>query len=181
MRKTQQMGYPVLRSQGRSFPCGVQAGVVHIIQVEVMKYPVAFVLLAAAACFQPCCVGGVEFIRGDTDSSGTVEISDAIFTLQWLFTGGDESGCLSSADADDNSSIELSDPIYTLGFLFLGGAVLPEPYPGCGEDPTADGLGCLLSSGCEEGITCVVTAPDICLPAPRGSFPGVLYNHGDGL
>ncbi|MEC8894751.1 MAG: prolyl oligopeptidase family serine peptidase, partial [Planctomycetota bacterium] len=143
-----------------------------------MKCIASLLLLAAVSCFYPCCAGGVEFIRGDTDSSGTVEISDAIFTLQWLFTGGAEPGCLSAADADDNSSVELSDAIYTLGYLFLGGAALPAPYPGCGEDPSRDGLGCLENPGCSEEEACVVTVPGICLPAVVGSFPGVLYNHG---
>jgi len=133
--------------------------------------------------------GGVEFIRGDTDSSGTVEISDAIFTLQWLFTGGEEPGCLSAADADDSNSIELSDAIYTLGYLFLGGTALPDPYPGCGADPTPGGLSCRASSAC----TCETPVNDACdlvdengvyagsracHPSTSGPFPGVLYNHG---
>ena len=143
-----------------------------------MKCIANLLLLATVSCFYPCCAGGVEFIRGDTDSSGTVEISDAIFTLQWLFTGGAEPGCLSAADADDNSSVELSDAIYTLGYLFLGGAALPAPYPGCGEDPSRDGLACLENPGCSEEEACLVTVPGICLPAVAGSFPGVLYNHG---
>lgn len=143
-----------------------------------MKNLAIFLLLAGAACFYPPGSGAAEFIRGDSDGNGTVDISDAIFTLQWLFTGGAEPGCLSAADADDNSSIELSDPIYTLGFLFLGGAALPAPYPGCGEDPSRDGLACLENPGCSEEEACVVTVPGICLPAVAGSFPGVLYNHG---
>tara|TARA_B100000809_G_scaffold8374_1_gene8106 strand:- start:554 stop:1816 length:1263 start_codon:yes stop_codon:yes gene_type:complete len=175
------LGYPVLRNRRRLFPCGVQTGAKLFILprvIEIMRYLAGLLLLAGVSCFYPCCAGGVEFIRGDTDSSGTVEISDAIFTLQWLFTGGAEPGCLSAADADDNSSVELSDAIYTLGYLFLGGTALPAPYPECGEDPTGDRLGCLVSPGCEDEDACVVTVPGICLPAVAGSFPGVLYNHG---
>ena len=143
-----------------------------------MKISAGCLLLVALVFFPPRPAGGAEFIRGDSNGNGAVEMSDAIFTLQWLFVGGGEPACLSAVDADDNSAIDLSDAIYTLGFLYLGGAALPAPYPGCGEDPTGDSLGCLLSSGCEEGVACVVTVPDICLPAVGGSFPGVLYNHG---
>ena len=154
-----------------------------------MKYLAGLLLLAGVSCFYPCCAGGADFIRGDTDSSGTVEISDAIFTLQWLFTGGAEPGCLSAADADDNSSVELSDAIYTLGYLFLGGAALPAPYPECGEDPTPGRLSCQGSSACacETPINdaCELTDENgdyagsrVCLPSASGSFPGVLYSHG---
>jgi len=143
-----------------------------------MKYPAIFLLLSGVVFFYPVASVGAEFIRGDSDSNGRVDISDAIFTLQWLFAGGAQPGCLSSADADDNGSIELSDPIYSLGFLFLGGAVFPAPYPDCGDDPSRDRLDCLENPGCGEAEPCLNTLPDICLPAVAGSFPGVLYNHG---
>lgn len=79
------------------------------------------------------------FLRGDGNSDGKVDLSDAVFVLNYLFLGGTAPGCLDTADADDNESVEITDPILVLNFLFLGG---PSPAPpgtaSCGPDPTPD-------------------------------------------
>ncbi|MBI4583994.1 MAG: protein kinase [Planctomycetes bacterium] len=85
------------------------------------------------------------FRRGDADSSGAVELSDAVFTLRVLFLGEGSLACGDAADSNDDGAIDLSDCISTLGHLILGAG--PMPAPGaerCGPDPTAagDALGC---------------------------------------
>ena len=87
------------------------------------------------------------FIRGDADSSGEVDISDALLTLVALFIGGEEFGCEKAADTNDDSLIDISDSIVSLGFLFLGTTPPAPPFPDPGQDPTADSLGCELSLG----------------------------------
>jgi hypothetical protein len=86
-----------------------------------------------------------RFLRADSNGDGLVNISDAITTLSYLFTGGKKPPCLAAADADDSGSLVITDGIFTLNFLFLGGRSPPAPHPSCGEDPTADGLGCETS------------------------------------
>ena len=87
------------------------------------------------------CVVEPTFRRGDADTNGKVEITDAIAVLNFLFSGGATPTCMDAADADDNSTVEITDPILILGFLFLGSA---EPAPpgttDCGMDPSADTL-----------------------------------------
>ena len=84
-----------------------------------------------------------KFVRGDADGSERIDISDAIFTLYWLFLGGKEPGCKDAADSDDSGTIDISDAIHTLGFLFLGNEPPPDPGPEEeGPDSTEDGLGC---------------------------------------
>jgi len=81
------------------------------------------------------------FRRGDADATGRLDISDGIFTLNFLFTGGRTPPCFDSADADDNGKVEITDAIRVLGFLFIGGAEPPPPGPAsCGADPTPDSL-----------------------------------------
>ena len=70
-----------------------------------------------------------------------LDLSDAVFTLNYLFGGGATPPCLDAADANDVGSVDLSDPIYSLQFLFQGGPDIPPPYPAPGTDPTADALG----------------------------------------
>lgn len=82
------------------------------------------------------------FIRGDVTADGAINMTDAISILSFLFLGGEAPTCFDAADADNNGIVQLTDGIYTLNFLFAGGAPPPAPWPGCGEDPTADDLGC---------------------------------------
>ena len=84
-----------------------------------------------------------DFVRGNANADLRVDISDAIFTLGYLFLGSGEPICLDAADSNNDSLINITDPIYSLNFLFLGGPAIPPPYPECGSDagPT-DLLGC---------------------------------------
>lgn len=82
------------------------------------------------------------FIRGDTDLSGTLIVSDPVRTLNFLFLGGVVLECPDAADANDNAEIELVDAVYTLNFLFTGGPPPPPPFPAAGLDPSEDTLGC---------------------------------------
>mgnify|MGYP001494219309 FL=1 len=60
-----------------------------------------------------------DFIRGDSNGDGEVNISDAQHCLQWLFLAGSEPECLAAADTNDDEGIDITDPIRTLEFLFL--------------------------------------------------------------
>jgi YD repeat-containing protein len=85
-----------------------------------------------------------SFLRADSNGDGGVDISDAIFTLGYLFLGSASPGCLDALDANDDGSIDISDVIFTLAYLFLGtGAPPPPPGPHQpGPDPTPDAIGC---------------------------------------
>ncbi len=84
----------------------------------------------------------VTFKRGDSDASGTMNITDGIYVLNYLFLGGPEPPCMQAADADGSDSLNITDGIYILNFLFLGGPQPPAPYEECGKDPDAVALTC---------------------------------------
>ena len=69
--------------------------------------------------------------RGDANADGEVNLTDAIFTLQWLFQAGDAPPCLASADANADGFIDISDPTFTLNFLYVGGAPYPADPENC--------------------------------------------------
>jgi PKD repeat protein len=84
--------------------------------------------------------GGL-FLRGDSNRDFEVGLSDAVFTLVYLFNGEGEPPCPDAADSNDDGDIDVSDPIDTLSFLFSGvGKFPPYPYPGAGLDGTEDEL-----------------------------------------
>jgi endoglucanase len=104
----------------------------------------AFLGLFLPLGFQPLQAKS-RFLRADVNQDGRVDLSDGIAVLDFLFTGSRTLGCLEAADINDSGSLDLSDPVFLFDFLFLGGSGVQPPYPECGEDPTADGLGCQAS------------------------------------
>lgn len=90
-----------------------------------------------------------SFRRGDSNADGDFDISDASFTLSWLFLGGKVPSCLDTANSNGDASVDISDASHSLRFLFLGGPLPLPPFPGCG---TADeSLGCASYPPCEGG------------------------------
>ena len=88
------------------------------------------------------------FRRGDADANGSVELTDAVSLLNYLFTGGAKPACFDAADFDDNGEADISDAIANLNYQFLGGSPPHAPGPEvCGVDAgieTPD-LGCAVS------------------------------------
>lgn len=79
-------------------------------------------------------VGDFEFVRGDANRDGSVNIGDPIHILNYLFLDVPEPSCFDAVDGNNDSRIDIADPIYLLSWLFQGGAIIPKPYPECGLD-----------------------------------------------
>ena len=86
----------------------------------------------------------VRFLRGDSNADAEVNLTDAVFTLEWLFRSGRAPDCVDAADANGSREVDISDPVHTLNFLFNGGPAPPAPFPDCGS--TAVAVGCSRSS-----------------------------------
>jgi polyhydroxybutyrate depolymerase len=82
--------------------------------------------------------------RGDANSDGRLDISDATRILGFLFLGDPlVLDCQKTADFNDDAAVDIADPSAILGHLFLGQpATHPEPSASCGPDPTEDPLSC---------------------------------------
>ena len=89
------------------------------------------------------------FLRGDANSDGSIDISDGINILGYLFLGENPPTCLDSGDSDDSGLIDLSDGILIFNFLFLGGNAPDAAAPSCRRDKTDDGLDCAASPACQ--------------------------------
>lgn len=111
-----------------------------------MLYPrrarIAFLPLLFLAMGPDQRLWSADFIRGDVDRSGGVEITDSVRVFGALFLGGPELSCLDAADANDSGRINIADGIYILNYLFQGGSAPPPPFPGEGTDSTNDQLDC---------------------------------------
>lgn len=82
-----------------------------------------------------------EFIRGDSNDDGVVDIADPVRSLGHKFRGL-PLPCPDAADADDDGALTIADDLSVLRHLFLHGPSPPAPYPRAGPDPTSDILGC---------------------------------------
>ncbi len=69
-------------------------------------------------------------LRGDSNGDGALDITDAVYTLSFLFQGKMAPPCLQAGDINGDNNIDLSDPVYTLNHLFQGG---PEPKDALGQ------------------------------------------------
>lgn len=77
----------------------------------------------------------VWFVRGEVNASGSVDLSDAITLLDWLFNAGSEPDPIEAGDVNADDQIDIADPIYLLSFLFHGGNPIPAPFPERGPAP----------------------------------------------
>jgi hypothetical protein len=95
---------------------------------------------------------GQPFYRGDPDGDGRINITDAIFLLNYLFLSGPPPGCREAADPNDDGGINITDAIYLLNYLFLSGPPPADPGPpgeACAPDPEGS-----VHLGCDEYRRC---------------------------
>ncbi len=89
-----------------------------------------------------------EFRRGDSNADGELNVTDGVFVLSHLFSGGNAPPCMQSADANDSGAVDLTDAVFVLNFLFSSGGEPAPPFVECGLDPTPDGLTCDAFAPC---------------------------------
>jgi len=100
-------------------------------------------IFAGGSSGQLCIVFGgpeqeIPFIRGDSNLDTLLDLTDPVYTLSFLFLGGETPSCPDASDSDDDGEVSVTDVIYSLNFQFLGGPRPPAPFPEAGADPTAD-------------------------------------------
>jgi hypothetical protein len=65
-------------------------------------------------------------IRGDANGSGAINISDAVFLISYIFSGGPAPDPLWAGDPNCSGSVNISDAVYLVAYIFSGG---PAPCP----------------------------------------------------
>ncbi len=62
-----------------------------------------------------------SFVPGDANGSGSVNISDAVYLIAYIFSGGPAPVPLLSGDANCGGSVNISDAVYIIAYIFSGG------------------------------------------------------------
>jgi len=89
-----------------------------------------------------------RFLRGDVNADQRVDLTDANFTLNYLFLRGEPPICRKAADTNDDGRLNVMDALALIDHLFRNAGALPTPAEACGLDPTLDGLDCEAQSTC---------------------------------
>ncbi len=72
--------------------------------------------------------GAESYLCGDADASGSVNVSDAVYLIQYIFAAGPAPLPLLAGDADCSVSINVTDAVYLIQYIFAGG---PTPGADC--------------------------------------------------
>ena len=68
------------------------------------------------------------YICGDANADATVDISDAVYLISYIFSGGSAPEPLEAGDANCDQGIDISDAVYLISYIFSGGLA---PCAGC--------------------------------------------------
>ena len=107
---------------------------------------VGILLVAFVSSAEAQFTDGTIILRGDVNNDSSVNSSDPIYLLAFLYQGGNSPPCMDAADVNDDGYVDGSDVIYLNNFLYLGGPAPYSPYPYCGHDPSSDSLTCSNSA-----------------------------------
>jgi hypothetical protein len=69
-----------------------------------------------------------QYTCGDANSDRSINISDAVYLIAYIFSGGLAPDPLSSGDANCDSAVNISDAVYLIAYIFSGGSA---PCAGC--------------------------------------------------
>lgn len=77
-----------------------------------------------------------DFICGDANSDLSVDVSDAVYLINYSFAGGPAPNPLEAGDPNCDQLVDVSDAVYLINYAFAGGADLCDPdgdsSPDCG-------------------------------------------------
>lgn len=91
--------------------------------------------------------GPTQFLRGDVNGDGVLNLSDGLFQLEWFFGVGASGTCREAADTNGNGRLDtLADPLLLFYYLFASGPAPATPFPNCGSP--------VLFVGCESYTAC---------------------------
>jgi hypothetical protein len=93
--------------------------------LELMDNAMVF-MLNHELCQPPECQG----ICGDANGDATVNVSDAVYIINYVFVGGGAPSPLACGDANSDGTVNVSDAVYIINYVFVGGGAPGDCNPG---------------------------------------------------
>ena len=69
----------------------------------------------------------MTFICGDANADSSVNVSDAVYIINYVFSGGNAPDPLESGDTNCDLSVNVSDAVYLINYVFSGGNMPCDP------------------------------------------------------
>ncbi len=97
-------------------------------QVPIFDLPYG-VFVVGEILYVACQTGGLQIYSvvsafcGDTDGSNSVTISDAVYLINYIFSGGPAPNPLLAGDVDCSDAVTISDAVYLINYIFSSGSV----------------------------------------------------------
>ena len=63
----------------------------------------------------------LDYLPGDVDESGNINISDVVFLIAYIFSGGSPPVPLARGDVDCSKRVNISDAVFLISYIFSGG------------------------------------------------------------
>jgi hypothetical protein len=67
------------------------------------------------------------YVCGDADGDDNVNVSDAVFVINYVFVGGETPDPLEAADVNCDSEVNVSDAVSIINYVFAGGNAPCDP------------------------------------------------------
>jgi hypothetical protein len=65
--------------------------------------------------------GGPEYLCGDADASGGVDIDDVVYLIAFIFSSGPEPVPYESGDAECSGGVDIDDVVWLIAYIFSSG------------------------------------------------------------
>jgi hypothetical protein len=62
-----------------------------------------------------------EYFLADANGDGTINVSDAVYIINYIFIGGPAPDPLLVGDANCDDTVNVSDAVYIINYIFIGG------------------------------------------------------------
>jgi len=82
-----------------------------------------FTIISATVCH-------ADLLCGDANADSSVNVSDAVHTISYIFDAGQPASPLCVADVNNDNSVNVSDAVRTINYIFAGGDA-PDCPPDC--------------------------------------------------
>jgi hypothetical protein len=66
-----------------------------------------------------------QYLYGDANADAVANISDVVYLIAYIFSGGSAPSPLLAGDANCDQTVNISDAVYVIAYIFAGG-----PAPG---------------------------------------------------
>jgi hypothetical protein len=68
-----------------------------------------------------------EYVRGDANGDGVIDIADVVYLINYLFIDGPAPEPLEAGNANCDEVVDIADVVYLINYLFIGGPPPCEP------------------------------------------------------